>query len=65
MSNNRARLNQRRGAPEADQDNRHREHRNRRGRLHGDAQRAVVGITFQRVHVRHLDHGQQRHQGET
>jgi hypothetical protein len=38
--------------------------RRRSGRLQRDAQWAVLGIAFDRVHVRHLGHGQQRHQGE-
>ena len=37
----------------------------RRSRVHHDAQRAVVGIALQRMHVRHLRHSQQRHQDET
>jgi hypothetical protein len=60
----RARLNNRRGSSHFDQDNRSRHHRNRRSRVHRDAQRAMVGIPVQRMHVRHLDHGQQRQQGQ-
>lgn len=40
-------------------------HRDRRCSMHHNAERAVVGIAFERVHVRHLDHGQQRQQGKT
>ena len=39
--------------------------RDRRSRLHGDAQLAMVGVAVQRMHVRHLDHGQQRQQSQT
>jgi hypothetical protein len=39
--------------------------RDRRRCVHYDAQRAVVGIALERMHVRHLDHGQQRQQGKT
>jgi len=65
MADNGARFNQRRGGAEADQDNHGREDRNRRGGVHGDAQRTMVGIAIERMHVRHLDHGQQRQQGQT
>jgi hypothetical protein len=58
------RLDNRRWGPHSDQDDRGRHHRNRRGRVHCDAQRAMVGITVQRVHMRHLDHGQQGQQGQ-
>jgi hypothetical protein len=40
-------------------------YRNRRGRMHDDAQRAVVGGSFNRVNVRHLDDSQQREQEQT
>ena len=44
----------------------HRGHdRDGRSRVHHDAQRAMVGVAVERMHVRHLDHGQQRQQGKT
>ena len=33
--------------------------------MHDDAQRALIGIAAQRMHVRHLDHGQKRQQKKT
>jgi hypothetical protein len=48
-----------------DQHNHRRDDSNRGSRLHRDAQRAMVGIRLQRVHMRHLDHNQQRQQGQT
>jgi hypothetical protein len=47
-----------------DQHNHGRNSRNRRGRLHCDAQRAAVGISVGRMRVCHLGHGQQRQQGQ-
>lgn len=38
--------------------------RNRRRRMHGNAERAVVGIAVKRMHVRHLHHGKQRQQDQ-
>jgi len=35
-----------------------------RCRVHQDAQRAVVGVAFERVNVGHLHHGQQRQQDQ-
>jgi hypothetical protein len=64
VADNRARLDNRRRAPHFDQDNRSRHHRNRRSGVHRDAQRTMVGIPVQRMHVRHLDHRQQRQQGQ-
>ncbi|MGB6688809.1 MAG: hypothetical protein WBE76_13315 [Terracidiphilus sp.] len=46
----------------SDQDDYNGGYRNRRGRMHDDAQRAVVCGGFNRVNVRHLDDGQQREQ---
>jgi len=40
-------------------------HRNGRGCVHDDAQRAMVGVALDRVEVRHLDDGQQRQQDKT
>lgn len=48
-----------------DQHNHCRDNGNRGGRLHRDAQGAMVGIRFQRVHMRHLDHNQQRQECQT
>jgi hypothetical protein len=39
--------------------------RDGRCRVHYDAQRAMVGIAVERMHVRYLDHGQQRQKGKT
>lgn len=61
----RARLNERRGGSKSDQDNHSRDDRNRRSRVHRNAQLAMVGIRVQRMHVRHLDNNQQRQQGQT
>jgi len=33
--------------------------------MHDDAERALVGSTIKRMDVRHLNHGQQREQGQT
>lgn len=60
-----ARFNDWLGGSDSDQDDRSRHNRNRRRRVHGDAELAVVGIAIERMDVRHLDHGQQRHQGQT
>ena len=35
-----------------------------RGRVHHDAERAMIGIGFHRMHVRHLDKSQQRKQNQ-
>jgi hypothetical protein len=64
VTDDRARLDNRRRSPHPDQDNRSRHHRNRRCRVHGDAQRTMVRIPVQRMHMRHLDHGQKRKQGQ-
>jgi hypothetical protein len=64
VADNRARLNKRLRASDSDQDDHHRDDRNRRRRLHRDAQLAMIGIAFQRMHVRHLDHRQHRQQGQ-
>jgi hypothetical protein len=65
VADDRARFNNRRVAPYDDQDDRCRHRRNRRRRVHSDAQRAMIGIPVQRVHMRHLDHGQQGQQDQT
>jgi hypothetical protein len=59
VAGDRARLNNWRRAPNYDQDDRCRHHRNRRRRVHRNAQRAMVGIPVKWVHMRHLDHCQQ------
>ena len=38
--------------------------RDRRGRVHGNAQLALVGIAVERMHVDYLSHGQQRQQSQ-
>ena len=48
-----------------DEHNHCRDDGDRCSRLHRDAQRAMVGIRLQRVHVRHLDHSQKRQQNQT
>ncbi len=40
-------------------------HRHRRRSVHHNAKRAMVGIGFQLVHVRHLRDGQERQQNQT
>jgi hypothetical protein len=57
------RLNRSRSA-DPDQDNHHGGHRDGRGRVHDDAQRAVIGVGVEGVDVRHLHHGQKREQDE-
>ena len=51
--------------PDPDQEDNCRGHRNRRRRVHGNAELAMIGVGLQRMDVRHLDHGQQRQQGKT
>ena len=65
MADGHARLNDRRRTSETDQDEHGCHQRNRRSRLHGDAQRAMIGVTRQRMYVRHLNQGQQRQQRKT
>ena len=65
MANDGPRLEDRRGGSDCDQDHHGRHDGNRRGRMQDDAQRAMVCIAFERMHVRHLGHGQQRQQGQT
>jgi len=59
-----ARFDNRRWRPHTDQNDRCRHHRNRRRRVHCDAQRAMVGIALQGMHVRHLDQDQKHQQGQ-
>jgi hypothetical protein len=47
-----------------DQGDGNRRDRDRRRRMHDDAQRAMVGGAFLRMNVRHLDYGQQREQDQ-
>jgi hypothetical protein len=49
----------------SDQDDCNRGYRNRRGRMHHDAQRAVVCGGFNGMNVRYLDDSQQREQEQT
>jgi len=56
--------NQRRGA-DLDKDDDGRRDGHRRGRMKDNAQRAMVRIALERMHVRHLGHGQQRQKGQT
>ena len=64
MTDDFRRLKNWRSSLNVDQHNHSRDGRNRRGRLHRDAQRAMAGIAFDRMHMRHLSHGQQRHQSK-
>jgi hypothetical protein len=65
VTDHNARFNGRRLGSNPDQDNQSRKHRNRRRRLHGDAELAMVGVVAHGVHVRHLGYSQQRQQGKT
>ena len=65
MADDCARLNQRLGPSDPDKDDQNSYDRNRRGRVHGNAQLAMVGIRVERMDMRHLDHGEQRQQGQT
>ncbi len=65
IADRRARLKNRQREFEPEQHHRRGHHRNRRGRVHGNAQRAVVGITVDGVDVRHLDDSQHRRQQQT
>jgi hypothetical protein len=65
VANHRARFGERRLASDTNQDDCGRGNRNRHRRMHGNAQRAVVGVALQRVHMRHLDDGEQSQQGQT
>jgi hypothetical protein len=60
MANQRARLDKQLGTPHSDQDDHGHHHRNRRSRLHGHAERTMVGIAFKRMDVCYLGHGQKR-----
>ncbi len=48
-----------------DQDDDCSRYRNRRGGVHDDAQRAMVGVALNGMDVRHLDYGQQRKKNKT
>jgi hypothetical protein len=65
VPNGRSRLKYRGGDFDLDENDDRSHNRDRRRRMHRDAQRAMVGIAFERMHVRHLDHGQQRQQDKT
>lgn len=65
IADGRARYVDRHDGFESDQNNRVGHDRNRRGRVHGHAERAMVGIAIERMDVRYLDHGQQRQQRQT
>jgi hypothetical protein len=65
MTEDRARLEDQRRALDPDQNDHGRNWRNRRRRVHGDAQRTMVGVAVGRMDVGHLDQGQQRQQGQT
>ena len=65
MADDRTRLNQRLRPSDPDKDDQDGYDCNRRGRVHRNAQLAMVGIRVERMDVRHLDHGEQRQQGQT
>ena len=65
MADDRTRLNQRLRPSDPDKDDQDGYDCNRRGRVHRNAQLAMVGIRVERVDMRHLDHGEQRQQGQT
>ncbi len=65
VANHRTRLIHRRRSLYLSQHHHGSRNRDRRSRMHHDAQRAMVGIALQHMRVRHLHHGQQRHQEKT
>jgi hypothetical protein len=65
MADDSARLDQRLRPSDPDEDDQDGNDRNRRGRVHRNAQLTMVGIGVERMDVRHLDHGEQRQQGQT
>lgn len=65
VPDDRSRLKNRSGGFDLDENDRRSHNRDRRSRMHRDAQRTMVGIAFERMDVRHLDHGQQRQQDKT
>ncbi len=46
--------------PNLDQNHNCRRRRDRSRRMHGNAELAMVGIGLQRMHMRHLNHREQR-----
>ena len=65
IPDDRARLDNRLGGADSDQDYDSRGNRNRHRGVHRNAQRAMVGIAVQSMYVRHLDHGHHRQQSQT
>jgi hypothetical protein len=65
MQDDRAHLDKRLGSPNLDHNHRDSHYRDRRGRMHHDAQRATVCLNVARMQVGHLGHGQQRQQDKT
>jgi hypothetical protein len=65
IPDDRARLDNRLGGADSDQDYYSRGNRNRCRGVHRNAQRTMVGIAVQRMYVRHLDHGHHRQQSQT
>jgi hypothetical protein len=61
-SRNRLRFKRCGGTLNLDQHHHGSRNRNRRRRMHGNAQRAMVGIRVDRMDVRHLRHGEQSEQ---
>jgi hypothetical protein len=61
-SNYGSRIENRNRCSDLHQDDNRCRHLYRSHGVHHDAQRTVVGIIVERVHVRYLDHGQQRQQ---
>ncbi|MGO9777961.1 MAG: hypothetical protein ACLQGT_12570 [Terracidiphilus sp.] len=65
MTDDFARLNQRLGPSDPDQDDQDGYDRDRRGRVHRNTQLAMVGIRVERMDMGYLDHDEQRQQGQT
>ena len=64
IAGDRARLKNRRSGLDLNQNDNCRRQGNRRGSVQQNTKRAVVGIGIYRMHVRHLDYGQQRQQDQ-
>ena len=65
VTNDRSRFEHRRRRFDLDHDDHGSRHRNGRGCVHDDAQRAMIGVALDGMDVRHLDDSQQRKQDKT
>jgi len=65
IANDRARLDNRCGTSDSDQDYYSRGNRDRSRRVHRDAERAMARVALQSMYVRHLDHSHHRQQRQT